>query len=86
MNQDINLYPEIEAGNLTGNETYSGIGLNFGGSIDYWMSNLPFAFKLFFNNSIIPQAPPFIDTSTMFSNIGFSLVIVLKRHYKKDSD
>ena len=47
------------------------------------MSNLPFACKLFFNNSIIPQAPPFIDTSTMFSNVGFSLVIVLKRHYKK---
>ena len=51
LNQEVNIYPQVESGNLTGNETYGGIGLNFGGSIDYWVPNLPFAGKLFFNNS-----------------------------------
>lgn len=85
LNQDVSIYPKVESGNLTGNETYGGIGINFGGSIDYWVPNLPFACKLFFNNSIVPQAPPFSDESTMFSNIGFSLVVVLKRHHKNNS-
>ena len=86
LKQNISDYPGIEIGNLTGNETYGGIGLNFGGSIDYWVPNLPFACKLFFNNSIVPQAPPFSDQSTMFSNIGFSLVVVLKRHQNNNSN
>ena len=41
LNQDISIYPQVESGNLTGNETYGGIGLNFGGSIDYWVPDLP---------------------------------------------
>lgn len=86
LDQDVSDYPNVEIGNLTGNETYGGIGLNFGGSIDYWVPNLPFACKLFFNNSIVPQAPPFSDESTMFSNIGFSLIVVLKRHQNNNSN
>ena len=86
LKQNISDYPNVEIGNLTGNETYGGIGLNFGGSIDYWVPNLPFACKLFFNNSIVPQAPPFSDQSTMFSNVGFSLVVVLKRHHNNNSN
>ena len=85
INQDIGLYPNVESGNLTGNETYSGIGFNFGGSIDYWFSNLPLAVKLFFSNNIVPQAPPFTDQRTMFSNVGVSFVVVLKRYSKNNS-
>ena len=86
LNQDVSIYPKVESGNLTGNETYGGIGLNFGASIDYWVPDLPFACKLFFNNNIIPQAPPFSDQNTMFSNIGLSLIIVLKRHHENNSN
>jgi len=86
LNQDVTIYPGVESGNLTGNETYGGIGMNFGGSIDYWVPNLPLACKLFFNNNIVPQAPPFSDQRTMFGNIGFSLILVLKRHHKNNSN
>ena len=80
LNQDINMYPNVESENLTGGESYSGMGLNFGGSINYWMPKLPIAFKLFLNGNIVPQAPPFMDRSTLFGNIGLSLVLVLKRY------
>ncbi len=80
LDQNLTNYPAVEAGELTGNETYGGVGLVFGGSIDYWMSELPIAFRFFFNQYTIPQAPPFTDKQTVFGNIGASLVVVLKRH------
>jgi len=80
LDQNKTNYPGVESEDLTGNETYGGVGLIFGGSIDYWMPELPIAFRFFFNQYTIPQAPPFTDQSTLFGNIGVSLVVVLKRH------
>ena len=80
LDQDVINYPKVEAEDLTGNETYSGVGMNFGLSFDYWMPDLPVAFKLFARNNIVPQAPPFTDVSSMFQNVGISLVVILKRH------
>ena len=48
-------------------------------SIDYWLKDLPIAFKFFSQANIIPQAPPFTDVSTMFTNIGVSSCSI-KRH------
>ena len=79
-------YPGVEISDLSGDETYAGVGIIAGGSIDYWMSDLPLAFRVFFNNYVVPQAPPFLDKSTMFSNIGLSLVVVLKRHQKNNTN
>ena len=75
-------YPGVES--LSGDETYSGVGAYAGGSLDYWMSELPLAFRLSFNGYVVPQAPPFTDQSTFFGSIGLSAVIVLKRHHKNN--
>jgi len=83
LNQDVILYPGVESEDLTGNETYSGVGMNFGASVDYWMADMPLAFRLFTNSHVIPQAPPW-DELTMFTNVGLSLVVVLKRHHKNN--
>ena len=80
LDQNTDNYPNVETQNLTGSETYAGVGFNTGGSAEYWMPNIPIAFKLFFNVNIIPQAPPFMDKSSVFANLGLSFVIVLKRH------
>ncbi len=80
LNQSAETYPNVEAQNLTGSETYNGIGLNVGASADYWMPNIPIAFKFFFAANVIPQAPPFMDKSSVFANLGLSVVVVLKRH------
>ena len=77
-------YPGVEA--LTGNETYSGVGAYAGASADYWMSELPLAFRFSFNGYVVPQAPPFTKESTFFGSIGLSAVIVLKRHHKNNSN
>ena len=80
LNQSAETYPNVESQNLTGSETYNGIGLNVGASADYWMPNIPIAFKFFFAANVIPQAPPFMDKSSVFANLGLSVVVVLKRH------
>jgi len=67
---------------LPGQE-YGGVGFNFGGSLDYWLDELPIAIRLYGNNYFIPQAPPFPDLKTMFGSIGMSVVVVLKRHSKE---
>ena len=82
VNQDVTFYPGVD---VTEDDTYSGIGVIFGGSIDYWMPDMPLAFRLFFNSFTIPQAPPFTDVSTMFGNVGISMVVVLKRHHKNNT-
>ncbi len=79
-------YPNVPAEALVGSPTYSGLGINMGVSIDYWIQNLPIAFKFFGHGNIVPQAPPFTDQSTMFTNIGVSIVVVLKRHHSNDSN
>ena len=52
---------------------------NFGGSADYWMPDIPIAFK-FFAANIIPQAPPFMDKSSVFANLGSFSCNNPKRH------
>lgn len=84
LNQNKALYPQVET--VTDNETYSGVGIYAGSSIDYWMSELPLAFRFFFNGYVVPQAPPFTDESTFFGSIGLSAVVVLKRHHKNNNN
>lgn len=84
LNQNKTLYPQVET--VTDNETYSGVGIYAGSSIDYWMSELPLAFRFFFNGYVVPQAPPFTDESTFFGSIGLSAVVVLKRHHKNNDN
>ena len=84
LDQNTTNYPGVESENLTGNETYSGVGFTAGGSVDYWMSNFPLAFRFSFNQYAVPQAPPFTDQTTLFGNIGISLVVVLKRHHSNN--
>ena len=79
LDQNIINFPNVEAEALVGSPTYAGFGVNIGGSIDYWLKDLPIAFKFFSQANIIPQAPPFTDVSTMFTNIGVSIVVVLKK-------
>ena len=86
LDQNLENYPKIESEDLTGNETYSGAGFLVGGSLDYWMPALPLAFRLFFNQNAVPQAPPFSDQLTLFGNVGVSLVVVLKRHHKNNTN
>ncbi len=64
---------------LPGQE-YGGVGFNIGASLDYWLDELPIAVRLYGQSYFIPQAPPFPELKTMFSSIGLSFVIVLKRH------
>ena len=85
LDQNVENFPGVEAQDLTGSETYGGIGFNFGGSADYWMPDIPIAFKFFFNANIVPQAPPFMDKSSVFANLGLSMVVVLKRHRRSNN-
>ena len=64
-------------------ETYRGPGINFGSSLDYYLNEIPIAFKLFFNANVVPQTPPFTSTFTYFGNVGLSMVLILKRNSKK---
>ena len=82
LDQNKTNYPKVET--VSDDATYSGVGLYAGGSIDYWMPELPFAFRFFFNGYVVPQAPPYTDQSTFFGSIGLSAVIVLKRHHKNN--
>ena len=84
LDQNKALYPQVET--VTDNESYSGVGIYAGSSIDYWMSELPLAFRFFFNGYVVPQAPPFTDESTFFGSIGLSAVVVLKRHHKNNNN
>ena len=83
LDQNIINYPGVEA--LTGNEKYSGLGVYAGGSADYWLKELPLAFRFFFNGYIVPQAPPFTDENTFFGSLGLSAIVVLKRHHKNNN-
>ena len=74
-------FPNVPEKALVGSPTYAGAGMNIGGSIDYWLKDLPVAFKIFSQVNIVPQAPPFTDVSTMFANVGLSIIVVLKRHH-----
>ncbi len=66
-------------------EKYGGPGTHFGSSLDYYLSNIPIAFKLFFNANVVPQTPPFTSTFTYFGNVGLSMVLILKRDTKNNS-
>ena len=66
-------------------EKYAGPGIHFGSSLDYYLSKIPVAFKLFFNANVVPQTPPFTSTFTYFGNVGLSMVLILKRNTKNNS-
>ncbi len=66
-------------------QKYGGIGYNVGGSVDYWLQDLPIAIRFYGNGYFIPQAPPFPELKTMFGSIGISLIVVLKRHSENNS-
>ena len=66
-------------------EKYAGPGIHFGSSLDYYLSKIPIAFKLFFNANVVPQTPPFTSTFTYFGNVGLSMVLILKRNTKNNS-
>lgn len=63
-------------------QKYGGLGFNIGGSIDYWMKDLPIALRFFANGYFIPQPPPWPELKTAFGSVGMSIVVVLKRHSK----
>ena len=63
-------------------ETYGGVGMNVGGSIDYWMQEIPLAFKLFGNLYAIPQPPPYQTKKSAYVSFGMSISVILKRHKK----
>ena len=63
-----------------GEPTYGGLGLNLGGSLDYYFPNLPMALKFFMHSNIVPQPEPYPELKTVFLTIGATFVIVLKRH------
>ena len=65
-------------------QKYGGLGYNVGGSLDYWLKDLPIAIRLYGNGYFIPQAPPWPDLKTMFASVGMSVVVVLKRHSKNN--
>ena len=66
-------------------EKYAGPGMHFGSSMDYYLTEIPIAFKLFFNANVVPQTPPFTSTFTYFGNVGLSMVLILKRNTKNNS-
>ena len=66
-------------------EKYAGPGMHFGSSMDYYLTEIPIAFKLFFNANVVPQTPPFTTTFTYFCNVGLSMVLILKRNTKNNS-
>jgi len=63
-----------------GEPTYGGLGLNLGGSLDYYFTNLPIALKFFTHSNIVPQPEPYPELKFGFLSIGATFVIVLKRH------
>ena len=67
------------------NQTYSGPGIHLGSSLDYYLNELPIAFKLFLNANVVPQTPPFTTSFTYFGNIGLSMVLILKRSTKNNT-
>ena len=66
-------------------EKYAGPGMHFGSSLDYYLNEIPIAFKFFFNANVVPQTPPFTSTFTYFGNVGLSMVLILKRNTKNNS-
>ena len=85
LDQNLNTYNiDLPLGVTTlKDETYRGPGINFGSSLDYYLNEIPIAFKLFFNTNVVPQTPPFTSTFTYFGNVGLSMVLILKRNSKK---
>ena len=67
-------------------EKYAGPGMHFGSSLDYYLNEIPIAFKFFFNANVVPQTPPFTSTFTYFGNVGLSMVLILKRNTKNNSN
>ena len=70
----------INSKHYDGEPTYGGLGLNLGGSIDYWFTDLPIALRFFSNANIIPQGEPYPELKTGFINLGVTLIIVMKRN------
>ena len=85
IDQNTTNFPNVPA-EAFDDQSYNGIGMNVGASIDYWMKDLPLAFRLFGLAAIVPQAPPFTEVRSMIANVGASFIVVLKRHTKNNSN
>ncbi len=87
LEQDLTTYNIDLPSGLTDlkDQKYAGPGIHFGSSLDYYLSKIPIAFKLFFNANIVPQTPPFTSTFTYFGNVGLSTVLILKRNTTNNS-
>ena len=71
---------EPKSDQYEGDPTYGGVGFNLGGSLDYYLPELPIALRLFATNTIIPQSIPYPELKTGYLNVGFNLIVILKRH------
>ena len=80
LSYNVGLKVEPISDQYEGDPTYGGIGLSTGMAFDYHFTNIPIAFRLFAENTIIPQGIPFPELKTGFLNIGANIIIILKRH------
>ena len=78
INQDSKIYKSVET--VEPGAKYTGFGVGFGTSLEYWQKELPLALRIWGRGNLIPQAPPFTDQVTMFGNIGISVALVFKRN------
>ena len=87
MDQNLEDYPNIDFpdGDQSSESKYAGLGANAGFTFQYWLTEMPIAFKWFFKGHIIPQAPPFTDIRTFYGSSGISLIVVLKRSTKNNN-
>ena len=82
LSYNLGLKVEPKSNQYEGTPTYGGIGINSGLGIDYHLDELPIAFRLFANNTVIPQGIPFPEEKTGFINFGANIIVVLKRHHQ----
>ena len=77
-----NIYLNINSGlnySLGWEEDYDGgIGVNLGGSIDYWFEDYPLGISIFGSGIMIPSIE--VGSKTGFGNMGVSFILSLKRN------
>jgi len=83
LSYNVGLKVEPKSSQYEGDPKYGGMGLSAGMTFDYHFTSIPIAFRLFAENTIIPQGIPFPELKTGFLNIGANIIIILKRHRKE---
>ena len=81
ISYNIGFKVEPTSNKYEGDPKYGGVGFNLGTSMDYHLQDLPLAFRIFINNTIIPQGIPFPELKTGYVNVGANLILILKRHH-----